>query len=98
MGGTAALHAKGQADAVQLQGAATFMAPAELPLRSTCSGASESRNRRISPHMPPCLPGAPRMMASASLTTCAAPLHAVKSTASVHLAALEGRNAWTATS
>ena len=43
------------------------------PKPSLCSAwclAHVSRKRRISPHMPPCLPGAPRMIASASRTAC----------------------------
>ena len=51
----------------------TLSAPREVPLpaelRSTCSGARLSRKRRISPHMPPCRPGAPIITASASRTT-----------------------------
>jgi hypothetical protein len=54
----------------QHSGQQTFSAPKLLPFRSTCSGARLSRNMRISPHMPPWRPGAPRMTASASLMSC----------------------------
>ena len=51
-------------------GQQTLSAPKLLPFRSTCSGARLSRNMRISPHMPPWRPGAPRMTASASRMSC----------------------------
>ena len=42
------------------------------PVPATCRCASESRNSRISPHMPPWRPGAPSTIASASSRSCAA--------------------------
>lgn len=55
----------------------TFFNRLQLPrsggtfkLLEGCTSANVSKNMRISPHMPPCLPGAPMMRASASRTSC----------------------------
>jgi len=62
-------RAAGGRDPVQVR---ALSMPMPAPAPATCRWASESRNSRISPHMPPWRPGAPSTTASACSRSCRA--------------------------